>query len=429
MWDENAWWGENHKLREAVLALRMVAVSADECYEDVAARVDREAGVHTLFRQNPCAIGKISLNTKLIPPDKGGGRFVTELYQVRDPAEGRAYVFYTFPRSDRLVLEFFVHDEKGEPLFPLVRTYSNWTGTRKFDLGLGRTFTLRMTEGESPDVVRVQAGFASPQVNEVEWYDAEADSRGLPLAPCAAGAGPSDSSNTYRQRHERKLSFMNWAVAIGMVVAGIFCWTLFRNFAGRPHQGPPADRSLDAALYPTTVEFVTFGNGDARLGATKTRSTLWKAKETQAALRDVGVSGSSPAVVNALGREASGRCDELVANLRKAVGDMLHFVALHADGPGGRGATRAAGAASEKLAEVYFGRVSVTFYTQNGLLKVKDAGCLGSEEGEGGFTVITPAVFPGQWTKALYDGTEAPGQETTEGEEPLEQAMKLLLNE
>lgn len=183
-----ACWGDNPKLQKAILTIRMAAKPGDN-YEDVAARIEKEANCYRKFLQNPTPIGKISLNVKQLPSESDDNVFTCSKYQVREPAEGQASVFYTIQRSNRLVLEFVVHDEKDNPLFPITRTYSDWVGKKKFDLGLDRTFHLHMTEGHMPEFVRVQAGFKLIEPDEIEATEIGDE---LELEPMAASVAKAD---------------------------------------------------------------------------------------------------------------------------------------------------------------------------------------------------------------------------------------------
>jgi hypothetical protein len=60
-----------------------------------------------------------------------------------------------------VIHEFVVYDEHDDQLFAIARTYSNWIGSKKFELGLNRTFYLDMVE-DGPGYVKVHAGFVPP---------------------------------------------------------------------------------------------------------------------------------------------------------------------------------------------------------------------------------------------------------------------------
>lgn len=168
---------ETPALSRALQTIRMAA-NAGEDYEIVAARIDKEAADYEEFLNNPLRIGRISLNVKHFGPMPADTAHVREQCRINqpseghpDPAEGRASVWYTFNRSNNKVLEFIVHDEHDNPLFPIARTYTSWIGTKEFDLGLGRTFYLSLFEG-APGYVNVRAGFMEPNELENAIYDA-----------------------------------------------------------------------------------------------------------------------------------------------------------------------------------------------------------------------------------------------------------------
>lgn len=168
---------ETPPLSRALQTIRMAA-NADEDYEIVAARIEKEAADYEVFLNNPQRIGRISLNVKHFGPMPADTAHIREQCRINqpseghpDPAEGRASVWYTFNRSNNKVLEFIVHDEHDKPLFPIARTYTAWIGTKEFDLGLGRTFYLSLFEG-APGYVNVRAGFMEPNEFENAIYDA-----------------------------------------------------------------------------------------------------------------------------------------------------------------------------------------------------------------------------------------------------------------
>ena len=154
-----------------------MAANPGEGYEIVAARIEAQAAAYLEFLNNPQPIGRISLNVKQFGPAPTHVAHVREQYRINepsegyaDPAEGGASVWYTFNRSNNKVLEFIVHDKDDNELFPIARTYTDWIGTKKFDLGFGRTFYLSLMEG-APGYVKVRAGFGEPNEFERVIYD------------------------------------------------------------------------------------------------------------------------------------------------------------------------------------------------------------------------------------------------------------------
>jgi len=170
-------WEQAPVLNHALQTIRMAA-NAGEDYETVAARIESQAAAFVEFLENPQPIGRISLKVKQFGPVSSDTDHVREQYRINepaegygDPAEGHASVWYTFNRSNNKVLEFIVHDQNDNELFPIARTYTDWIGTKKFDLGLDRTFYLSLMEGAA-GYVNVRAGFVEPNEIETAIYDA-----------------------------------------------------------------------------------------------------------------------------------------------------------------------------------------------------------------------------------------------------------------
>jgi len=175
-------WEQTPALNQALQTIRMAA-NPGEDYEIVAARIEAQAAAYLEFLNNPQPIGRISLNVKQFGPAPNDTAHVREQYRINepsegyaDPAEGGASVWYTFNRSNNKVLEFIVHDKNDNELFPIARTYTDWIGTKKFDLGFGRTFYLSLMES-APGYVNVRAGFVEPNEIETAIYNAFEQSR------------------------------------------------------------------------------------------------------------------------------------------------------------------------------------------------------------------------------------------------------------
>lgn len=256
-------WDDDPVMREAVWAVRMAA-NLGEDYDKVSERIEREAARYREFLRNPTLIGEITLNAKQVLTDAPSGDIFGRVYQVRDPAEGQASVVYNFKRAAGIVLEFVVHDQQGIPLFPIVRTYSDWLGERTFDLGAGRTFDLKMTEGECPMEVRVQASFATARSTAAAGYRTRAAACGLPLAA-------DDGGGTAKADGAGSSAYGAPAYAFGMAVLFLIGigWA-FRPEAQsyRPH-APARVRAAAGgpAVFTTYAEGETVNSNYARLAA------------------------------------------------------------------------------------------------------------------------------------------------------------------
>lgn len=163
-----------------------LAENYGDAYEDIVNRIRQESARYKAFKKNPEAIGKVTLNVKRLD----SGETCQRQYEVKDPAEGKASVFYTHRSSADIVLEFVLHDKNDVPLFAVARTYSNWVGCKEFDLGGDRAFYLNMVEDEQPGHVSVQAGFKAKKavVPDLALYDATPDGHGV--TGKAADSGP-----------------------------------------------------------------------------------------------------------------------------------------------------------------------------------------------------------------------------------------------
>jgi hypothetical protein len=251
-------WSDDPGVKEAILAVRMAA-NPGEDYDEVAERIEQEAARYKQFIDNPTPIGKITLNAKHVLLSVPAGDISGRVYQVRDPAEGHAHFVYSFKRSSGLVLEFIVHDQHDDPLFPVVRTYSDWLGKRTFDLGAGRKFELKMSEGDCPGLVRVEASFTTARAAaSVRAAACVATAGGLPLA---AGDGDKGGGGSGPSGGSLRWSFRGGGVAfaLGVPLFVLFAtgWTLWRPL---PHRRPGAVISTPAAPRPSVV-FTTYEGG------------------------------------------------------------------------------------------------------------------------------------------------------------------------
>jgi hypothetical protein len=159
--------------KKSMLTIRMALNPGEIHYSEVAARIKSEAAAYEEFLRDPKKVGRIVLNVKQFKGREADTCVSREQYRINepwegltDPAEGRASVWYRFARSQNKVLEFVVHDEHDTALFPLVRTYTDWTGNKEIDLGFDRKLYLMMA-GEA-GYVDVRAGFTP--VSEAEKF-------------------------------------------------------------------------------------------------------------------------------------------------------------------------------------------------------------------------------------------------------------------
>lgn len=398
LWGESTFW--NEKLREAILSLRMVANKPGESYEEIAARVDKEAAAFEAFRRNPTPIGKISLNTKLITPVASGREFLRKGYEVFAPDKREASVDITLERSNRLVLEVIVHDENENPLFSLLRTYSDWVGAKSFDLGLGRTFNLRMTQVADAKFVRVSAEFASPQ-GAVDQFE-------LPIAAYTNGSRP-DLADGFTLGFKKRFAFFRCVTCLA--IAMLCSWMVFNALWSQPAATRAVVVKAPGAtkVYATTVAFANVGDEGGAIAApepppgsigTRTFKTI------QASLSE-----PQPLNVNHAARETDRKCDDLVANFRKAVGDIFQFVPVPAQGSGSHATAQTHTAATESD-DAFFRHMSVTFTTSDGLMQVREPGCFKYINGKAdSFLVSAPVLLRGSWTTEP-NGGDAPDDST-----------------
>jgi hypothetical protein len=190
-------WEQTPVFNQALQTIRMAA-NPGEDYETVAVRIETQAAAYLEFLNNPQPIGRISLRVKQFGPAPTDAAQVHEQYRINepsegytDPAEGGASVWYTFNRSNNKVLEFIVHDKEDNELFPIARTYTDWVGTKSFDLGLGRKFYLSLME-RAPGYVNVRAGFG--ELSEMERYIYDAfEQSGTPRPERVPSAEPAST--------------------------------------------------------------------------------------------------------------------------------------------------------------------------------------------------------------------------------------------
>lgn len=240
------------KLAEIERAFRTLQLAGNpgEDYEVVAARIEKEAARYKAFLQNPERIGKIALNVKQMTAGSSVCPSKREQYRVNDPAEGEydsaegsASVCYTFSRSNNTILEFLVHDEKDEPLFPIARTYTNWIGCKEFELGRNRKFYLNMLE-DDPGYVKVHAGFVPLLCKS----DSHAVSRRRAVEFLSRGDRQDVSITGRRRRFSLFPSFSNrlgYLTALHVAVVSLVSCAIFWSTMAKPKtQIEPQDAQI-----------------------------------------------------------------------------------------------------------------------------------------------------------------------------------------
>lgn len=212
-------------------AVRTIQLAAEpgENYAEIAAKVRREALSYRNFLQHPQPIGRISLCVRELDrnePDFGKPRtqWLVEHPSEggRDPVEGGASVSYRLSRSATKVLEFVLHDTKDAPLFAIVRTYSNWLGTKKFELGPNRVFYLDMKE-ELPGYVEVKAGFRPATAFEDDNEDTKVRefARPVPVPPSTETQPEPHMSIFRRPPQPRRFVYLAKCAAVSMIVSTV----------------------------------------------------------------------------------------------------------------------------------------------------------------------------------------------------------------
>lgn len=378
------------RFEKAVRTLRLAAEPGEE-YPLVAARIEREAATYRSFLQHPQPIGKISVMVKELDPNSPD--FTTPRKQIevvdpsegqRDPAEGCASAGYKFNRSATKVLEFIVHDVNDSPLFAIVRTYSNWLGSREFALGLNRVFYLNMIE-DSPGYVMVYAGFKAvarheratgkPKTLEVV--------RQLP-APVVNESGTGRRFSGFWQPfgHRRGLVGLECA-AISLICSSVF-WiaTLGATSkdAFRPDQAEVA--SPAAGVSPPVEELITPVdkpgafyeiNGGALMGQDRTlraKGNSVRVRLAQKAKRFAEVKEFSVAVDNSSCKSMGSRCLELLSTVQEGVQSSLSSlsVPVYTLGQTRNRAKPAKLVVSYSPIDLFHGQIHLTLYDQQGAL-------------------------------------------------------------
>lgn len=351
---------EEIALRRAILTFRMAA-NPGEDYETVAARIEREAASYRAFLEKPQPIGKIALNVKpLLSNDKGGGGDTSssyEQYQVTDPDEGNAMVFFNFSRSCRRILEFMVYGENDEPLFPLARTYSDWLGSRVYDLGLNRNFHLNLVESDLRGQIMVQACFMPSPPSQIIATQPPRKQDMDEMATCSAGTSmpPRNGGKSFFGAPMERLfaagvqcfavMFLLFLIASSIITIGsakavrlmpvseraaYVAQTLRESeFPFKKNPLSPLEVPLDItepqAAAPTTT--TDGAKGDAVIGA-RTLATTGKKGWPQSlrldkARRLAGITKLNVSVDRASCNRAGNPCQEMLTNLQQQIAARL----------------------------------------------------------------------------------------------------------
>lgn len=422
-------WTDDPRLLQAISAVRMAAHPGED-YEDVSARIDREAARYREFLRNPIPIGKITLNTKIIDADVRVGNGVGDKYQVCDPAGGRAAVFYSVDRSASLVLEFIVHDQGDAPLFPIVRTYSDWLGRKSFDLGAGRTFDLHMSEDECPAKVRVHARVAT--VGATSKADTEEVCFAEEMSSPPVGAGT--NRDRAMARGASGWSYggrVSLAFGVECLILFVFGWTFLRP------AGPLVSATAPAPAAASGIYAAAQGNGGSPLRSESTRfldmdsetSLMWHpiafdpASEEFAGVaqrksdssrrefkRIAAVSRGRVKMDEGFCRTAGESCDKWRARMQNALDVMSGLLTHRVGGPVAPTSSRPeAVLISYPTAGADAGQMHVTLLLDNAFFLLRGTDCM--ELAVGAAKGLNDAPFdPG--VSDMCKGTESSGQPT-----------------
>lgn len=408
-------WTDDPSLREAVCSVRMAA-NPGEDYDEVAARLKTEAAKYKAFLRNPTPIGEITLSAKRIGPDARGDEVSGRMYQVRDPAKGRASMLYSFERSEHLVFEFIVHDQHNVQLFPIARTYSTWFGKKTFNLGDGRTFELNMVADGSPDVVRVEACFTTDRDCPADGPETCAMSGGLPLA-----ADSPNSSSTFTEptlsppvRWRRITSQAIASCLVLMFCAGFVWWKVTPGGPDEASVVPLARTALpithtppDAGAPPRAADgfqlgFASIGSTDegrargyVTLSPDSVGGTPAKNRRVRKVARIVAVDGGrSVSMDDGFCHRAGELCDKWRAGLQNAIDAVSNLLALPTDTAVGAGQFPEGVWVSYTTDGHNLRQVRVTLLAGDAFLLIRETGCVEfGGSGERRFAETLPAVF------------------------------------
>lgn len=327
----------------AVQTLRLAAEPGED-YAKVAARIQREALLYRNFLHHSPPIGKISLRVKEFHAHSGNYASTKQQLEVLepaegqcDPSEGRVSVCYTYGRSANRVLEFIVHDEKDKPLFAIARTYSNWIGSKEFNLGKNRKFYLDMNE-EAPGYVMVYAGFKpSPRRDFVT-----VGQRLHPTQPVTESYRLDDPDPKPKQRRwwppmqER----LGYAGTFRTVMISLISGSLILLGATKlwPETPSPETKAVTATVdKPADVVFIAGPTANAVSGnelisgsAGESKSEIRPAsiRTAQQTKRFAEVKALRISVDGASCKTTGDRCFELLSNVQKGVDSRLRKFSL-----------------------------------------------------------------------------------------------------
>ena len=240
---------------------------------------------------------------------------------LNDPEEGRAGVWYHFARSRNKVLEFIVHDENDKPLFPLVRTYTNWIGNKELDLGHDRTLYLTLAEGE-PGYVNVRAGFTP--VCAVEEAVNSAQRQRPRVAAACAGAGETISTGgspfySLNVRQPANAIAFSVVALITLLSSVLFLRELNLLKTKADINVNPVRVSGVFSADTLTAPHIKFGGGDASQSLSGNLLTV-PAEKKETIVRLANIRGFK---VSVDGKSCQGRCLKLLKGIQRQLKSRL----------------------------------------------------------------------------------------------------------
>lgn len=366
---------------EIAMETLKLAAEPGETYAAIAARLKLEAETYKDFLLHPKPIGKIAVIVKEIDPNSRDFRSPRKQIQILDPAEGKASAGFDFPRSATKVLEFVIYNTEGSPLFAITRTYSNWTGSRKFKLGPNHVFCLNMVEN-SLGLVTVHASFRMAQEHE-DARDRQA--RLEPVRPVAVPVGKTESGRSLFELRPfgRRLAYL---LVLQCMVISLICstviWVATSRAMSRPESlaGQTTDRSLSdtmtyalvASLSERTIPLNAISGGTAT-GSDTVPGAAEKSRKirlAQKAKRLAKVEGFSISVDNDSCKSGESRCLKLLSTIQKRVESNLGSFSLRKYTPDetDEGSEPARLIVSYNPIDMLHGHVHLRLYDQQGEL-------------------------------------------------------------